>query len=250
MGIINHYFQNQSEQVKVFVGICVVLSLFFIYAGSYIKRQDPLTKPKRFMVILETYQSMLASLVDQMFKGRAGILKPYCTMLFLLLLVSNWISLIIPVMAPTTDYNVPLALVLISFAFKYIYEIKFNGIKEFFKAFTDPVPVMLPLNIMDIVAKPLSMSMRIFGNILSGTLILMVFMSAMGFVQNQIAHIGPMDADGTPMLNILGAVVAPPLHFYFDIFAGFIQAFVFTLLTLVFTALSLDFDNVVDDKKV
>jgi len=243
MNIINHYFDALSQQVIVFVGVVIFLILFFIFAGNHIKKQDPVGRPSKLMILLETYYSMMSNLVDQMFKGRAGILKPYCTMLIALILVSNWISLFLPVDAPMTDYNVPLALVVISFTFKYVYEFKFNGVKEFLKGFVDPVPVMLPLNLMGLVADPLSMSMRIFGNLLSGSLIMMVFMSALGFVQNQIAHIGPMASDGTPYLNIVGALIAPPLHFYFDIFAGFIQAFVFTLLTLVFTSISMDFDN-------
>jgi len=243
MNIFNHYIDSLSQQVKVFVGVCIFLSIVFVFLGKYISKQEPLSKPSKLMIIVETYQSMMSNLVDQMFKGRAGILKPYCTMLIALILASNWVSLFLPVDAPMTDYNVPLALVVISFTFKYIYEFKFNGVKEFFKGFVDPVPVMLPLNLMGLIADPLSMSMRIFGNLLSGSLIMMVFMSALGFLQNQIAHIGPMASDGTPYLNIIGALIAPPLHFYFDVFAGFIQAFVFTLLTLVFSSISLDFEN-------
>lgn len=246
MEIINNYLAEMSLQLKVFIGIVIGLSILFVFTGNYIKKQDPFKKNGVFMTIIEMYYSMMSGLVDSMFKGRAGMIKPYATMLILLLLCCNWIPLFLPVEPPTTDYNVPLGLVTITFGFKYFYEFMFNGVKNVLKGYLEPVPVMLPLNLMDIVAKPLSMSMRIFGNLLSGTLIMMVFMSAMGALQNSIAMIGPME-DGAPLLNILGSVISPPLHFYFDIFSGFIQAFVFTLLTLVFT--SLDIEDALNEVK-
>ncbi|WP_423363664.1 F0F1 ATP synthase subunit A [Mycoplasma sp. P36-A1] len=242
MNIVNSFLELQSQQTITYIGVVIFLCIVFVIAGNYINKQDPFKKNGKFMTIIEIYYDMMSGLVDQMFKGRAGILKPYCTMLILLLLTCNWLPLLLPLDAPTTDYNIPLALVLITFAFKYVYEFKFNGAKSMVKGYFEPVPVMLPLNLMDIVAKPLSMSMRIFGNLLSGTLIMMVFMTATAWLQNQIFVFGPLDADGLPLLNIIGGVVSPPLHFYFDVFAGAIQAFVFTLLTLVFTSLELDFD--------
>lgn len=241
MEIISKTLSEQSEQIFVMMGIATFLSIFFVLTGKYIQKQDPMKKPPLFMVLIEIYYSFIKGLVESIFRSHGKMILPYAGMLFIFLLTMNWIGLLLPLKAPATDYSVPLALVLISFGFKYTLEFGYNGIVSHIKSYFDPVPIMFPLNLMDIVAKPLSMSMRLFGNLTSGSLILGVFYSAMGGLQNMILPIG---SD----LNVLGAVVAPPLHFYFDIFAGFIQAFVFTLLTLVFSSLALDMDEL-DERK-
>lgn len=247
MDILNKVISEQSEQIRVLLGIVIFLSVIFILVGRYIDKQDPMKKPSKFMVIIEIYFDLIKNLVESIFRSHGGAILPYAGMLLIFVLTMNWIGLFLPLPAPTTDYNVPLALVVISFGFKYTLEFKNNGIINHIKSYFDPIPVMFPLNLMDIIAKPLSMSMRLFGNLLSGSLILSVFYQAMGALQNMIITIGPQE-NGEPLLNFFGAIIAPPLHFYFDIFAGTIQAFVFTLLTLIFSSLALDMDEL-DEKK-
>lgn len=247
MDTLSKVISEQSTQIFVLLGIVTFLSIFFVLTSRYIDKQDPMKKPSKFMVIIEIYYDFITNLVKSIYRGHGGAILPYAGMLIIFIFVMNWIGLFLPVPAPTTDYNVPLALVIISFGFRYALDFKYNGIVNHLKSYFDPIPVMFPLNLMDIIAKPLSMSMRLFGNLLSGSLILGVFYQAMGSLQNMIATIGPQD-NGEPLLNFFGAVIAPPLHFYFDMFAGTIQAFVFTLLTLVFSSLALDLDEL-DEKE-
>lgn len=246
MDIINKYFAAQSEQTNVMFWIGIGLSIVFVLLGSYIKRQDPMKKPSKLMIIIDLYYGFIKNLYDSIFRGHCKSILPYVGMLIIFILTMNWIGLFLPVTAPTTDYNVPLGLVVVSFGFKYALEFKHMGIISHLKGYLDPIPVMLPLNLMDIIAKPLSMSMRLFGNLLSGSLILMIFYSAMGALQNMF--ITMPQADGGPIFNFIGAILATPFHFYFDLFAGAIQAFVFTLLTLIFSSLDLDFDEM-DEKE-
>ncbi|MDR3215663.1 MAG: F0F1 ATP synthase subunit A [Bacilli bacterium] len=246
MDIFNKWVNAQSTQTWTFMGIVVFLSVVFVIVGTLIKHLDPFKKPGKLMVIVDFFNNFITNLYTSMFRGHCPQILPYAGMLFILLLTCNLSGLFLPFEPPTTDYNIPLSLVLVSFTFKYVFELKNNGPKEFLKGYTQPVIVMLPLNLMDIIAKPLSMSMRIFGNILSGTLILSVFNQATGFLQNLI-FMSPQ-VDGGPALNILSAILAAPFHFFFDVFCGGIQAFVFTLLTLVFSSLELDLDKM-DAKK-
>ncbi|MDF9867354.1 F-type H+-transporting ATPase subunit a [Bacilli bacterium PM5-3] len=247
MEIINKYVEAQSEQTWVFMGIAFALSILFVIGGKYIDKQDPMKKPSKFMIIVDVFYGFIFNLYNSIFKGHCKSILPYSAMLIILLFTMNWIGLFLPVAAPATDYNVPLSLVIISFGFRYALEFKHMGIGAHIKSYFDPIPVMFPLNLMDIVAKPLSMSMRLFGNILSGSLILSVYYSAMDSVQNSLLGFIPMNADGTPIISLLGGIVGPPLHFYFDMFSGTIQAFVFTLLTLIFSSLALDLDEM-DEK--
>ncbi|MDR1782182.1 MAG: F0F1 ATP synthase subunit A [Bacilli bacterium] len=243
---MDKWLAAQSQQSLTFIGVALVLSIVFIFLGIHIKHLDPLKKPSKFMIVVDFIYNFVNNLYMGMFRGHCKIMLPYATCLLILLLTCNFLPLFLPLDSPTTDYNIPLSLVVITFAFKYGFEFKNNGIKEFLKGFTEPVAVMLPMNLMDIVAKPLSMSMRLFGNILSGTLILMVFNSATGWVQNLIVM--TPQSDGSPAFNLISAFLAVPFHGFFDIFCGGIQAFVFTLLTLVFSSLELNFDKM--DKKL
>lgn len=238
-----------SEQIWVLLGIVAVLCIFFVWLGSYIRRQDPLARPSKLMLVVEMYYDFIKGTVNSIFYGHAGIMFPYVAMLLLFVATMNYIGLVIPFHPPTTDYNVTLGLALISFGFRYGYDFKYNGIVHHLKSYFKPYPFMFPIHVLDIVAKPLSMSMRLFGNILSGVMILTVLYAALGALQGMVLGFLPTDADGGALLNIFGAVVAPPLHFYLDVFAGSIQAFVFTLLTLIFTAIELDMDKLDKIKK-
>lgn len=116
---------------------------------------------------------------------------------------------------PNADINTTLGLALITtFAFMQA-TIKSSGIIGYFKGLMSPAPVMLPLNIIGEFAKPTNLSMRLFGNNFAGGVILgLVYMAA-------------------PW------VIPVPLHMYFDLFGGTVQAFVFTMLTMVYIQSSL-----------
>ena len=245
MDIFNSYLEAQSQQTIAFAGVAIFLCFFFVIAGRYIAKQDPMKKPSKFIIIIDMYYRFISDLQGSIYKGYCKkTILPYVSMLLILVFTCNWSSLFLPIQAPTSDYNVPLALVVISFGFKYVYEYKYLGAKEHLLDYFRPFPVMFPLNVLDVIAKPLSMSMRLFGNLLSGTLILIVVYSAAGALQGMVLPFVPIPTiDGEPSLNIFGAILAPPLHFYLDTFTGTIQAFVFTLLTLIFSSLGINFEE-------
>ena len=96
-----------------------------------------------------------------------------------------------------------------------------------FKELLEPIPFLLPLNIIGELAKPISLSFRPFGNILGGSVIMALLYQFLGFVSTSLTGI-----------NIpFGQLIIPvPLHLYFDIFAGVLQAFIFIMLTMVFVS--------------
>ena len=99
------------------------------------------------------------------------------------------------------------------------------GIKSkglgYFKGFLEPVPFLLPINIVGELATPVSLSFRLFGNILGGTII-------MGLVYAMFPKI----------VIFLGIPAA--LHCYFDVFAGALQAFIFVMLSMTFVSNAMD----------
>jgi len=116
---------------------------------------------------------------------------------------------------PTADIAVTFALALITFFMVQGYGIKAKGIKTYLKGLTEPLWPLTPLNVIGELANPISLSFRLFGNILGGTII-------MGLYYN------------LPWFALIGVPVA--LHGYFDIFAGLLQAFIFVMLSMTFVS--------------
>lgn len=112
--------------------------------------------------------------------------------------------------APTSDLNTTVGLALITM---YVYlssAIRNNGIKGYFGHMMEPTPIMFPIHLIGEFAKPTNISMRLFGNIFAGGVIIGLMYSAAPWI------------------------IPIPLHMYFDLFVGLVQAYVFTMLTLVY----------------
>lgn len=116
---------------------------------------------------------------------------------------------------PTADIAVTLAFALLTFFMTQGYGIKSKGIKTWLKGLTEPMFLLTPLNIIGELANPVSLSFRMFGNILGGTII-------MGLYWN------------LPWFALLGIPVF--LHGYFDVFAGVLQSFIFIMLSMTFVS--------------
>jgi F-type H+-transporting ATPase subunit a len=111
---------------------------------------------------------------------------------------------------PTKDMNMTAALAIMSIVLIEYAGFHKKGTKGWMKSFAEPVPVMLPINILEIFIRPVSLCMRLFGNVL-GSFVVM------------------------ELLKIVLPVLLPiPFSLYFDLFDGFIQAYVFVFLTALF----------------
>jgi F-type H+-transporting ATPase subunit a len=148
---------------------------------------------------------------DALGKRLAKTYAPLITALFMFLLVSNWLGIIPHLHEPTKDLNTPLSLGLLGFFIAHYAGIKAKGLKEYSKAYIDPMFFMLPLNLIGEIAKVVSISFRLFGNIMGGSIIILV-VSYLSF----------------------NLILPPFLNAFFGIFVGTVQAFVFTMLTLVY----------------
>ena len=100
-----------------------------------------------------------------------------------------------------------------------------------FHGFIEPIPVMLPMNIIGKFSTMVSMSLRLFGNIICGSIMMSLVYSGAQVLSNLIA--GLFTNVSGNVFNFMGPVIAPVLHVYFDLFAGFIQTLVFVTLTVV-----------------
>ncbi len=223
MGIAFEAFGQQiliHDTVINSLVIVLLISIFAIIAGSKLKKVDPSKKPTGLQNVLELFVEKIRDLVtNTMGAGKTrDQLMPYIGTLAIYLAVANLIGLL-GFTPPTSDYNVTLALALITFFMTQYFGIKSFGFGGYIKNFFDPVPFLVPLNIIGEIANPISLSFRLFGNILSGGIIMTLIYQGFQTI-GKIGWIAP--------------IITPIFHAYFDIFSGLIQTFIFIMLTMVF----------------
>lgn len=201
-------FWITTTHVAILIVMLVILA--FAIAGR-IAINHASKYPTGFQNVVE----LLIEMLDNMVEGSMGVhakkFRNYIGTIFLFIFFSN-ISGLFGLRAPTADYGVTLPLGVITFCLIQYNNIKYNK----FGAFTDlfkPLPFLFPINLIGEIAVPFSLSLRLFGNVLSGT----VMMSLIYQLLSKIAI-------GWPGI----------LHIYFDVFSGAIQTYVFCMLTMVF----------------
>lgn len=219
LGAVVTYAGNLTSSyipATIFNAIVVALGLigFAAYFNGKLKEQDVEGEPSTLVTLVEFFTETVDGLVVSTMGESNMMFAPYIFTLFSFLIISNILG-VIGISSPTSNYTVTLSLALITFAVSQYFGIKTAGIGGYLKGFFQPIPLLAPLNIIGELANPVSLSFRLFGNILSGGLIMTLIGSAFG---------------------TLTAAVAPALNIYFDLFSGILQAFIFTMLTMVFIA--------------
>ncbi len=209
----------------------VIIGLAIVLLSGKIKRMDPFAKPNGIITAVlmgvESVYNMVRSNVGDRY---ADSMTPYILVLWVYIFLSNIISLF-GLSSPTSNLSVTLLLSLITWVLIQIVEFKFQGVKGYFHSFLEPIAVMLPMNIFGKFSTMVSMSLRLFGNILCGGIMMQLIYSFCQYLSNSV--VGLFASVGGNVFNFLAPVVAPILHAYFDLFAGFIQTLVFVTLTVV-----------------
>ncbi|MCR5609072.1 MAG: F0F1 ATP synthase subunit A [Lachnospiraceae bacterium] len=218
--LFGHKLYITTTHVSIAIVMLIIL-IFAVCANIAIRKADPYKKPGKFLNLVELLVETLDGItINGMGKTYGYKYRNYIGSLFIFLFVAN-LSGLLGLRPPTADYAVTFSLAMISFViihyagFKYQ---KLGHITDLFK------PLLLtPINIIGEIATPLSMSLRLFGNILSGTVLMSL---VYGLLPKALTYIVPGF-----------------LHAYLDVFSGVIQAYVFTMLTMVFTAQNFDVEE-------
>lgn len=183
--------------------------------GAFLLTRNLKLKPSKKQAALEKiYQSIRNLVVDTMGEEYESFL-PYIGTLMIYLLVLNFLGLI-GIKPPTRDISVTVSLAIVSFLVINLNAIKKNGIMGYGKGLTHPFAVMLPINIMERFIVPLSLTLRLMGNMVAATVVLELVYEALG-------HVGMLAQFGLPVF----------VHGYFDLFDGTIQMIVFAMLTMI-----------------
>ena len=219
-----------QSDVYVILLITILLGIGIILLSKKLKKADPLEKPTGILVpVLWAIDIVHRNVVNNVGEKTADILTPYILVLWVYIFVANTISLF-GLSSPTSNLSVTLLLAFLTWLLIQITELKYQGFSGYMHGFLEPLAVMLPMNIVGKFSIMISMSVRLFGNILCGGIMMQLVYGATQALSNAIAgFFGAKDG----VFNFIGPIVAPVLHAYFDLFAGFIQTLVFVTLTMV-----------------
>lgn len=200
------------------------------------KRADVMARPSGLVQIATMIVTIIDNLVTESTnEKKAKSLAPYIGVLAMYILVCNLLGLI-AFDSPTANFSVTLTLALITFIMREREALKTNGFKGYMHAFIEPFPPFIIPNLFGKVAPLVSMSLRLFGNIMSGSVI-------MGLVYAFTGWLSSLLMPFVGQFNFIGPIIAPALHGYFDLFAGSIQMFIFITLTMVYIGIELPAEN-------
>ena len=158
---------------------------------------------------LETFVTFVQNLTRSFVGEHGEGFVSYLSTILIFVGVANIVG-IFGLKPPTKDLNVTAALAIMSIVLVEAASFRSNGAKGFLKSFAQPSPVMVPINLMEIVTRPLSLCMRLFGNVLGAFVIM-------------------------KLLELFVPAVLPAIcSLYFDFFDGLIQAYIFVFLTGLF----------------
>jgi len=146
--------------------------------------------------------------------------------LFTMILLCNILSIIPGIEEPTKSPNTTLAFGIVSFLYIEFYSIKTHGILAYIKQYFEPFFPMLPLNIVGKIASILSISFRLFGNIFGGVTIAALYYNTIE---------GSWLGESFGLLSGINFLIT----LFFGLFEGFLQAFVFTMLTVTYLSIAL-----------
>ena len=186
----------------VIMAIIVILTLV-------LTRNMKVENPGKLQVGVEYVVESLQNIVRGIVGHEGERYVPYLATVLVFLGISN-VFAVTGMKPPTKDLNVSAAVALMSIVLVQIASIRQNRVKGWLKGFTKPIAVVTPINIMELAIRPLSLCMRLFGNVLGAFVVMKL-----------LEHLVPI---------ILPAVFS----LYFDFFDGLIQAYVFVFLTGLF----------------
>jgi len=213
---------TEAQVVSVAVVIALLGLCLFLTRKLSIR---PISKRQVIAeMIVETMDKLVAGNMGQRFMGFA----PFIAAILGLSALSSLCSLL-GLFPPTSDINIVAGWAILVFILITYYKLK-GGVLPYLKGFLEPIPVMLPMNILSEFSTPVSMAFRHYGNVMSGSVIAVLIAAALSGLSSLVLGWLPGALGDIPFLRVgLPAV----LSLYFDIFSGCMQAFIFAMLTML-----------------
>ena len=199
--------------------ICILI-IMLVLIGFAIAANRAMKKATEVPSGLQNVAELIVEMLDNMVRGTMGKNAPkflnYIGTVFIFILICNFSGLL-GLRPPTADYGVTLPLGVLTFLIVNFNQFKHNSLKSIWIDKCSPLPpwlpIWLPINLIGDFAVPISLSLRLFANILSGTVMMALVYG---------------------LLQIAALAWPAALHVYFDLFSGAIQTYVFCMLTMTY----------------
>jgi len=205
-------FWGLNKTTTVMLLLVDVFIIIMAFLGTRNLKPVPDKLQNFFEIIVELFNGLIEQTLGE--HGRRHV--PMLGSLFLILWISNIIGAVPLAEEPTRDLNVPLGHMLVVIFFVHFEAIRVKGLGAYLKSYNEPFILMMPLNVVGEIAKGVSLSFRLFGNILGGSIIVMVISYLTKYT-----------------------VLPAGLNLFFGLFVGTIQAFVFTMLGMTYIAVAI-----------
>lgn len=226
----NFFVFDMSGEIIVSLIVIGLIILFAFVIFFLAKRQDPLKAPKGLLLIAELGVRKADELASSFMNSDKQNFGAYVVSVALYLGLCYFVGMTgLP--QPVTSLAIPLTLSLCTFFLIHFTAARYNKWK-YFKRFTEPVFIFLPINLVSMWSPLLSFAFRLFGNALSGYIVLSLVYWALENLSALIFSALPAGVNSI----FIAPIITPVLHLYFDVFAGFIQIVVFIFLSLIFIA--------------
>ena len=194
--------------------VMLIMMVFALCANRAMKHASEV--PTGLQNVVELIVEKLDGMIGGTMGKHARAFRNYIGTIFIFILLSN-ISGILGLRPPTADYGVTLPLGILTFLLIHITQFKNQKPKAIWKGMCSPLPawlpIWLPINIISEIAVPISLSLRLFANVLSGTIMMALVYG---------------------LLRWFALIWPAALHVYFDLFSGAIQTYVFCMLTMTY----------------
>ncbi len=212
-----------SMGIFVAVLICVLSYVAFRRIATSEIREEVLVPPDRLTIrnVFELFAEAVLKFLDDILGHRGREFLPLIGTLAVFILFSNLLGLVPGFLPPTDNLNTTVACALVVFVATHYYGVKTHGIK-YLRHFLGPVlwlaPLMLPIELISHLARILSLSMRLFGNIMADHMLLALTLAA-------------------PLILPL---FLSPLSLVLGVFVSLIQTFIFSLLSMIYISLAIE----------
>ena len=210
--------------------VMVLLMIACILCGRNLKK-----RPGKRQVIVEKLVTMLYNMVEDTMGAHNMRFAPYMGVLFLSSLFGSLIGTTGFFRSSTADLSTTATWAIMTMLIVWYSNIREQGFFGWLKSFTDPFPVMTPLNIISEFASPISMAFRHFGNVAGGLVLTSLIYAALALLSSALFGWLPGILGKIPFLQI---GIPAVLSVYFDFFSGAIQALVFCLLSMVYIGIA------------
>jgi len=202
--------------------------LIVIALGLYLRAKASVDRPGKLQIAWEFIVDQVSDLTDSAIGPEGRRFVPLAVSIFMFILICNWFEVIpsghspewFP--APTSDVNLPLAMAIVVIGLVHYQSVRHRGVRGYIHHYFTPYAALFPINVIEEITKPITLTFRLFGNLFSGGLMVAV-----------IAALLPI------YVVPLGELIWKP----FDLFVGAIQAFIFALLTVMYLGMGMSVEE-------